>query len=154
MRFLAIVLMIVFGAACAAMASPPPQQTPDDPAAEMAQEREGLGPFAQLQALLQSPVAQKLGRLATNPEFTAAADRFIRHPDRNKLIYINLGLLLVMLVFRAWRHSKVKHWARRLWVSFYTGVVFWSLIFVAVPRIVIGESYFTLWRVVFQTFRS
>jgi len=112
------------------------------------------GPFAQLQALLQSPMAQKMGSLMTNPEFTRSADAVIQHPNRMMLLYCNIGLVLTMFVFRAWRYSKTNHWARKLWINVYSGIFLWGMVAVVVPRIVLGEPYFTMLGTFYRVLRS
>ena len=115
---------------------------------------EASGPLGQFQSLLESPVVRKLGRLIANRDFTQSADQLLQHPGRMTLLYCEIALLLFMYVFRAWRFSKSTHWAGRLWTNFYSGVAFWGLSSIALPRIVLGESYFRMLGAVIETLKS
>ncbi|OFZ79284.1 MAG: hypothetical protein A3K03_05795 [Bdellovibrionales bacterium RIFOXYD1_FULL_44_7] len=99
------------------------------------------GQMEQLQTLLSNPAVQGYLKLFTNPAFSRGMTEIYNHPSRMTLLYSEIGLLVFMVLFRAWRLSKAKHWLRKVWVNSYTFVAGWCLALFAVPLLVFGLSY-------------
>lgn len=89
---------------------------------------------------------QKVMQLATDDRFLASAGELWRHPDRNKLLAIQAGFFLLMILVKAWRQSKVNHWFRKLLVGFFFTIVTWIGVAFVIPFFVLGEPFrvFTL----------
>jgi hypothetical protein len=81
------------------------------------------GPVAQLQKLLSQPAVQGYLKLFSSPAFSQGVDQVLKSPSRMTLLYAELGWIVFMLIFRAWRFSKSTHWAARLWTRFWTFVL-------------------------------
>ncbi len=98
--------------------------------------------LAQLQKLLSTPVVHGYLSLFSKPVLSSGINKVIKRPNRKILLYSEIGLLLCMIVFRAWRQSKAKHWYRKLWITFYCLVLGMGLGVFVVPAVVMGRSYF------------
>ncbi len=104
----------------------------------------GTGRVAEIQKLLANPAVQGYLGAFNNPAVTGAIQEVAKHPNRNLLLGCEAGLLLFMIIIRAWRQSKATHWARKLWVNFYTFVLGSGLATVGLPAVIIGDSYLTM----------
>jgi hypothetical protein len=102
----------------------------------------GTGPFEQINKILSQPAVQAYMKFFTNPIFSKGVDQIIKSPQRMTLLYVEIGLVVFMLIFRAWRFSKSTHWVGRLWTKIWTLVLFWLLALVAVPWAVLGDPYY------------
>lgn len=102
------------------------------------------GRVAEIQKLLANPAVQGYLGAFNNPAMTAAIQQVAKHPNRNVLLGSEAGLFVLMIIIRAWRQSKARHWARKLWVNFYTFVIGTGLAAVGLPAAIIGDSYVTM----------
>ena len=95
----------------------------------------------QLEKLLSSSNAQKWIAVISDSRLRASAEALANSPRRMTLIYAEIGWFIVLLVFRAWRFSKVVKWYRRLWVSAYSLGLYWLGSAYLLPWLVFGEDY-------------
>jgi hypothetical protein len=100
------------------------------------------GPFEQLNRLLSQPAVQGYLKLFSNPTFARGVDQIIQSPRRMTLLYVQLGFIVFMMFFRAWRFSKTTSWIKKLWTQFWTFVMFWAGAVVVIPWVVLGDPYF------------
>jgi len=134
-------------------AANPLNTAPIDPAAlEAAQAANPQ--LAQLQKALNNPAVQTYMKVFTNPEILQGVKEMAEHPARGKLMFAELGAILFMIFFKAWRSSKSTHWLAKIWVSLYCFVLGTLLTSVAVPTAILGTSYLTLAQKIFAAFRS
>ena len=80
----------------------------------------GTGPFEQLNKILSQPAVQAYLRFFTNPVFSKGFDQIINSPQRMTLLYAELGFVVFMMLFRAWRFSKSSALDQRLWTRLWT----------------------------------
>lgn len=99
---------------------------------------------ARLLQVLSSPAVQGYLRLFSSQAFSRGIDEVIKSPNRALLAYAELGLLLFMIVFRAWRFSKCRHWFAKLWANAWTLAMGIALSVGVVPSIVIGQGYVSM----------
>ena len=102
-----------------------------------------------LQRLLSHPAVQGYLKLFNNPVFSAAAERVVKHPDKTTLLYGEIGLFVLLIVFRSWRTARARHWAHRLWIKTYSLVLWAALAAVALPALIIGRDYYNILRGLF-----
>jgi hypothetical protein len=139
-------LALQAGAPALSYAAAPQAQTPQIQNGGHPAEDYGVGgdELAQFQRLLASPAVQAYLRFFKNPAFSDGINDVFRNPNKKTLLYWELALALFLIVFRAWRLSKVTHWARRLWVKFYSFAAYSTLSVVVLPSIIMGVPYVRL----------
>jgi hypothetical protein len=103
---------------------------------------EMLERIASLQKILSNPAVHTYLKLFNNPAFSRGMSDIVQHPNRMTLLYVEIGLLIFMLIFRAWRYSKVTHWFRRLIIKFYTFIMYVGLASFVAPWVVLGQGYY------------
>ena len=101
----------------------------------------GTGPAGDFQRLLAQPAVQSYLKIFSNPVFSKGVDQVLKSPRRMELLYAELGFIVFMIIFRAWRFSKCTHWTGKLWTSIWTFGFFWVGSGVLVPWLVLGEAY-------------
>jgi hypothetical protein len=105
--------------------------------------------MAKAQAMLSNPFIQGYLKLFSNPEIMKGFQEIMASPNRPLLIYAEIGGLLAVFVFRAWRKSKTQHWFGRFWISLYTSLLWIFVGGALLPSLIIGKVYVdTLSRVV------
>lgn len=93
---------------------------------------------------LKHPAALVLMNLASQPEFLKIVGELVDHPRKRELIYTQVGMLIFLILFRAWRASQIQGWFRKLWMSIWTFAIFLVLSSYVAPRIILGEPYLKL----------
>lgn len=121
---------------------------PPPGSAEGAEGAEGDG----MLKFLMDPGTQRWLHVFADPKLRDSALSLSRSPDRAKLAYCEIGFMLSLLVFRAWRHSKTTKWYAKLWVSAYTLGLYWVGALYAIPSLVLGDEYGQLVRALFRAF--
>jgi hypothetical protein len=99
-------------------------------------------PIANMQRLLSNPAVQGYLKFFSNPFFSKGLEQIMNSPKRANLAYGELGLILFVLVLRAWRQAKANHWLKRLWVSVWTTGVYLAGASVVVPWLILGDPYY------------
>lgn len=96
-------------------------------------------------------VRVKAMTLAADEKFLNSVTDLWKHPKRETLLWIELGFLIVMFLFKAWRQSKTSHWFKRLLIGFVIGWITWAIAILVIPYFVLGEPFkivvMTLWNV-------
>lgn len=89
------------------------------------------------------PVIRALYQFFSSQKFMQAASKIVQHPHKIYVVYAELILFLIMMLYRAWRTSVIpkSSWTRILWLHFYTSIVYLALAMTLVPWIVFGEPY-------------
>lgn len=100
------------------------------------------GPFEQLTQLLNQPAVQGYLKLFSNPTFSKGIDEVIKSPRRMTLLYAQIGFIVFMMFFRAWRFSKSTHWIKKLWTQLWTFGLFWIGAVVVIPWAILGDAYY------------
>ena len=95
---------------------------------------------------------QKAMRLASDDRFLKSATDLWNNPNRPKMLYIQAAFFVFMLIFKAWRQSKVFHWFKKMLLGFFLTIFTWVGIAYVIPLIVLGEPFAvfttTLFRVI------
>jgi len=99
-----------------------------------------------LQSLEKNPVVQTLRNALQKPEFTRALDQILRHPKKKELLYAQIGWILFMMLFRAWRLSRPGHWLLKIWTRLWTFALLTGGTALVVPTIILGEPYLMIIR--------
>lgn len=95
----------------------------------------------QFRKLLEYPVVKETLKIYSNPKFQEGIRQITASPQRMNLLYAEIALVLILIIYRTWRYSKVRHWALRIWTRLYTLVIFWVLAIAVVPCLVLGQGY-------------
>jgi hypothetical protein len=89
--------------------------------------------------------------LAHDDRFLQSAESLWKSESRNKMLLLQAGWFLFMLLFKAWRQSRSTHWFRRLLVGFACSLLTWIGLLYVIPLLALGEPFAvftgTLWRV-------
>ena len=93
---------------------------------------------------------QKAMRLASDDRFLKSAADLWAHPDRPKMLLIQLGFFLFMMIIKAWRQSKVRHWFKRMLLGFVLTIFTWIGIAYVIPAIVLGEPFVVFTTTIFR----
>jgi hypothetical protein len=153
--------VILFGLSFCFLANPLSDRAwaSDDPAAEVQKDMERLqaefqGALSKLQSKVQGngqdlgaraeELRGKLFKLATDRNFVRSAEAVWQHPQRNNLLWFNLGFFVFMLFFKAWRQAKAKHWFSKVMVGLALSVFTWLGLFYFVPLAVLGKPFHDL----------
>lgn len=110
------------------------------------------GAMAELQKLMQNPMVQSYMKLFQDPAVVGGLNFVMNHPDRQKWMYAQAGLILLMIIFRAWRQSKRDHWFGKMWVSFYSFCLGTVLSVAVLPTVIFGTKYMDLLQGVAKNF--
>ncbi len=97
---------------------------------------------------------RKAMRLAADDRFLKSAGELWSHPDRNKMLLIQLGFFIVMLIFKAWRQSRSTHWFKKLIVGFFFSILTWVGLVYLIPLLVLGEPFAVFTGTLFKVFLS
>jgi len=84
---------------------------------------------------------KKVMRLASDDRFLKSAGDLWQHSERNKMLLIQLGFFLFMLIIKAWRQAKTNHWFKRLLVGFFLSLTTWIGLAYVIPLAVLGEPF-------------
>lgn len=95
---------------------------------------------------------QKAMKLAADDRFLKSAGDLWGHPDRNKMLLIQLGFFLFMLIVKAWRQSKTQHWFKKMLVGFFFTLLTLVGISYVIPLIVLGEPFAVFTGTLFKVF--
>jgi hypothetical protein len=90
---------------------------------------------------MSSPMGQAYMKFMQHPAFMNYFNEVTGHPNRMTTLAVVAVWLVAILVFRAWRTSKVAGWRGRLWVRFYCGLIFTAGASFVIPSILMGEKY-------------
>jgi hypothetical protein len=101
------------------------------------------GPAAALLKIFNNPLVQAMGGAAMSPQLTRVLTLVMASPDKNTLLFTEIGLLIVFFVFRAWRKSKAGGWKGRLWVSTYSFLLYLGLAWGIAPFLIFGQPWIT-----------
>lgn len=95
----------------------------------------------QAQKILESPLVKKFISIFNNPDFFPNINKIKEDPRLTDLMYYQIGFIVLMIIFRAWRKSKTGNWLGRLWISIYCAVIFWSVSIYFLPAYLLGEPF-------------
>jgi hypothetical protein len=95
-------------------------------------------------------IQEKALQLASNEKILQAANAIWAHPNRNMVLWANLGFFIFMILVKAWRQAKCRNWFTKLLVGFGFTIFTWIGMGFLVPWIVLGSSYKVLVQQVFQ----
>jgi hypothetical protein len=93
------------------------------------------------QKYLNNPFVQKYMKILTDPVIQKDVDVLAKHPRRMALLEWELGWVVLMFFFKAWRLTKSKGVMSMLFTQFWTFALFVFGILFLIPRLVIGEPY-------------
>ena len=100
-------------------------------------------------------VRVRVMHLATDQHFLNALQKLWNHPNRMLCIYLEIGAVVLITVYKAWRQAVQKHWFGKLFVGFYCMILLWGSVSFAIPYYCYGDSYLTVLKgiksVVFDT---
>ncbi len=99
---------------------------------------------------LSHPATQAYLRVFSDPKIQGAAKRLSEHPNRVNLLYSEIALALLLLLFRAWRLGKAKNLWGRLWVGFYTFLLGIVMGTAALPYLWLGDDTVVLGKALFE----
>jgi hypothetical protein len=102
------------------------------------------GPFADLNRLLSQPAVQGYLKFWSNPVFAKAVDEVMKHPNRNWVLYGEIGWVLFMLFLRTWRLARAKSVIAKVYANLWTFMLFWVGALILVPWGAIGKPYYDL----------
>jgi hypothetical protein len=99
--------------------------------------------LAFVQRMLASPATQAFLGFFSSPVFTSAVEQILKSPNRMALLYTQAGWFVFLLLFRAWRSSKLagKSWYWGLWLNLWTSVVYSAVAAVVIPTFWLGSAY-------------
>ena len=118
------------------------QKTPTLPiTADTPKEWQSALKAVQLEGLLNTSVGQAVVVMAKDPSFQQSALEIAQKFDRNSWIGAELGWIVLIWLFRAWRLTKANTILTRIWTQAWVGAVFWVGALVLVPWVLWGKSY-------------
>lgn len=79
--------------------------------------------------------------LANDKRFTKAAEELWANSRRNELLIAEAVFFVLVLVLKAWRQAKAKHWFRKLLSGFFWNLVLWAGVVFVLPALILGEPY-------------
>ncbi len=97
-----------------------------------------------------SAIQAKALQIAGNEKILQAANAIWQHPNRNKVLWVNLGFFIFMILVKAWRQSKCRNWFTKLVVGLLFTIITWVGMGFFVPWVVLGSPYKVLVTQVFQ----
>jgi hypothetical protein len=86
-------------------------------------------------------IKERALKLANDDRFMKAAEAAWKSPDRQKLLLIQLGFFLFMILFKAFLQSRARHWFKALLVGFACTIFTWVSLSYAIPLFVLGEPF-------------
>lgn len=89
-------------------------------------------------------VQKKVSEFASDPNVLRSLQEIWAHPDRNQVFLFQGIFLLVMILIKAWRQARAKHWFWKLWAGFFYSVLTWIGILYVIPLAVLGAPFRTL----------
>lgn len=101
-----------------------------------------------------NPAQQKLFKLAADSSFQKAAMDLWQNPNRKNMLIAQLCFFLFMIIFKAWRLSKVKNWFIRFVIAFFLNVVNIIVISFVIPYFMLGEPFRVFTKTLWDVFRS
>lgn len=109
-------------------------------------------PKTQLGQLLANSWLQKYLRFLAREDFQRLVQRLVDHPHRNWLFIGQALWLIVFLALRAWRLSKVAvtQWARVLWITLWSFIVYAAGVTIGVPWLVFGDLWAQVLKLVLE----
>jgi hypothetical protein len=84
---------------------------------------------------------KKVMKLAGDDRFLQSAKSLWDHPERDKVLLIQLGFFLLMIVLKAWRQAKASHWLKKLLLGFLFSLLTWVGVLYVIPLAVLGEPF-------------
>lgn len=84
---------------------------------------------------------QKIMRLASDDRFLNSAAALWKHPEREKMLLIQLGFFLFMILIKAWRLAQASHWFKRLVLSVFLNIITIAGMLYVIPLLVLGEPF-------------
>ena len=138
----------------------------EDPAEELSRELEQYNKQAEQalkrveQVLGSQPVSpeqvsvfkKKVLELANDDRFLKSAEMLWKSENRNKMLFIQLGWFVLMVLLKAWRKSKASHWFMKILIGLFFRILTWVGIVYAIPAIVMGEPFFVFTGTLFKLF--
>lgn len=99
--------------------------------------------FKRFTEMLSQPKTLKYLEMVSDPEFTQPLFSLMDHSNWKLLLYLQLGLLVLLFFFRAWRYSLCERgqWLKRIWIGVWTMLLYWCLAGIALPTMLLGDAY-------------
>lgn len=95
---------------------------------------------------------QKAMRLANDERFLKNATDLLAHPARKKMLYIQIGFFIFMLLLKAWGQSKVQNWFKRMLLGFVLTILMCFGLSYVIPVFVLGEPFVVVTTTIFRVF--
>lgn len=97
-------------------------------------------------------VRKKVSEFVSDPDVFRSLEGMWTHPNRN-LVFLFQGIfLLLMILIKAWRQSKAKHWLWKLWAGFFYSALTWIGLLYVIPLAVLGAPFRTFTNAVARLF--
>ena len=110
------------------------------------------GPAAQFQRLLANPMVAAQLKFVSSPVVAEGVKKIAQHPNRMILLYSQIGWIVFMLFFKAWRLAQSSKWYVKIWTRLWTLGLFWIGSLGVIPCLVLGDEYKKLLSAVFDIY--
>ncbi len=107
-----------------------------------------------MKSLINNPFVAKINILMLNYEFLEKMTRLLNHPRWGHLIYVELGALIFLIIFQEWVLFLAKYWWHRLLYKFLMLPFYFGVLIVLAPWTLLGDDYWGVLKIIYQTFRS
>jgi hypothetical protein len=110
--------------------------------------------LATIQRVLASPMTQGMLKAFSNPALANSVDQIYKSPKRMILLYCEIGWFFLIILFRAWRSSKLgsANWFQKIWLSLWTSLAFCAGSSILLPWMVLGEPYSRILSIIYYSF--
>jgi hypothetical protein len=95
-------------------------------------------------------VKERVYKIANDDRFMKAAEAVWKSPDRQKLLLIQLGFFLFMILFKAFLQSRTQHWFKKMLVGLMCTIITWVGLSYLIPIAVLGEPFFVVTSTLFK----
>lgn len=93
---------------------------------------------------------EKLAELSKNKQFLDRSTELFNNIDFKELMFVQLGVIIFMMIFRSYIFSKVKSFWAHLFAEIWTIAISVSLMCFFVPLYVIGFEYIEIIKIIFK----
>ena len=88
------------------------------------------------------PIMQRALQVLAYPRFAKAVVDVQASPNRMNFVYAECAWFVLIFLLRIWRANVLTHWARRLWMRIWTGVLLLVGAVLVIPGLTIGMVYY------------
>jgi len=112
-----------------------------------------MAQIAMIRRFLENPIIQWFLKVLATPAFINGMDRLSRNPNRTFLLYSEGAWILLFVIYRAWRQSKLdeSQWLRRMIFRFSSTILYFAVATLFLPWAFLGNPYSNLLQGVYRS---